>query len=244
MKRQLWLLALVGMVLLIPPHASADGDFYVIVAGSGVGAKISSLPYTISTPGFYYLADNLTAASGDGIIVNDNNVTIDLMGFSLNGNSNKCGIIMAGRNNVEIRNGTLSGWAYGIFESSVDGSSHRVLNVRAKGNTWGIMLNGTGHLIKGCTVLDSTANQGIWVEGGGASTISGNVVRNCKVGIQLGAGGIVVGNSVTSETGQTGIVLSFESAKPIMVDQNSVVGAGTHYSGGSNATAWGTNAGR
>jgi hypothetical protein len=43
---------------------------------------------------------------------------------------------------------------------------------------------------------------------------------------------------------ETGIKIPTEAGYPVMLDQNSVAGLGTHYSGGSAATAWGTNAGR
>jgi hypothetical protein len=33
--------------------ALADGDFYVVAVGGGVGTKITSLPYPINSPGFY-----------------------------------------------------------------------------------------------------------------------------------------------------------------------------------------------
>jgi len=33
----------------------AHADFYVIAGSRGIGTKIRSLPYTISSPGFYYI---------------------------------------------------------------------------------------------------------------------------------------------------------------------------------------------
>ena len=60
MKRKYWLLLLVCAVLLSGRPVLADGDFYVVVGGGGVGTKITSLPFTISAPGFYYLGSNLT----------------------------------------------------------------------------------------------------------------------------------------------------------------------------------------
>ena len=53
MKRQLWTLLLVAAVLGLAQPVWAD-DFYVIAGGGGVGTKITSLPYTITKPGFYY----------------------------------------------------------------------------------------------------------------------------------------------------------------------------------------------
>src|SRR5262249_38758199 len=47
---------------------------------------ISSLPYTIISPGSYYVTTNLTGMSGaHGITVNASDVTLDLGGFSLIG---------------------------------------------------------------------------------------------------------------------------------------------------------------
>jgi hypothetical protein len=44
---------------------------------------ISSVPFTITTPGSYYLTTNLYSPSGNGITVSANDVTIDLNGFAL-----------------------------------------------------------------------------------------------------------------------------------------------------------------
>src|SRR5689334_13892270 len=52
---------------------------------------ISSLPLTIVTPGSYYLTGNLSATS-TGITVTARDVTIDLNGFTLTGDSAHDGI--------------------------------------------------------------------------------------------------------------------------------------------------------
>ena len=57
-------------------------------AAAGVGTRITSLPKTITDSGYYYLGGNLTCASGTAITVNATNVTIDLMGFTITGNTN------------------------------------------------------------------------------------------------------------------------------------------------------------
>ena len=45
---------------------------------------ISSLPYTITESGSYYVTSNLTS-SIHGIVIDASGVTVDLMGFSLTG---------------------------------------------------------------------------------------------------------------------------------------------------------------
>ena len=132
MKRKLLLLAVVGAVLLSSAPLWADDGFYVVAVGGGVGTKISSLPYTISTPGFYYLSKDLST-SGAGITVNASHVTIDLMGFSLVGtDKTNTGIYISGKTNVEVRNGTVRFFDKGIFEDSGNGANHRIINVRVE----------------------------------------------------------------------------------------------------------------
>jgi hypothetical protein len=237
MKRKYWQLLLVFAVLLNGSPVLADGDFYVVAGGVGVGTKISSLPYTINDPGFYYVTGNLTAASGNGIIVTKDDVTIDLMGFRINGTSGGTGILLNGRKNVEVRNGTFQGWGTVISESQT-GSGHRVLNVRADTNSIGIFLYGMGHLVKGCTAL-SNASYGIFVEGG---TISGNVASQCGTGIYC-KWGSVIGNSVWCNANQKGIEVTTDAQYAAVVDQNAVSGPGTHFPGGSGSTIKGVNAG-
>jgi hypothetical protein len=175
--------------------ALADGDIYV---GSPWGTRITSIPYLISAPGSYYLGSNLTyTGSGDGIIVGADNVTIDLMGFALNGSgSGRYGISMYGRKNVEIRNGTTTGWTTGVREESLySGSLHRIINVRAVGNTEGIVLEGRGHLVKGCEATATGVNLGIYIANN-YGTVSGCRVKNVDGdGIRVG-GGLVSDNVV------------------------------------------------
>ena len=47
---------------------------------------ISSLPFTISAPGSYYIVQSLVGISGaNGISITSSRVTLDLMGFTLTG---------------------------------------------------------------------------------------------------------------------------------------------------------------
>lgn len=92
------------------------------------GGKIApSFPITISQPGNYKLAADLTVPAGlDGIVVNADNVTLDLNGFSIIGAGNcfggygqlsctgtKAGISSQKRN-LTVRNGRVSGFGWGV----------------------------------------------------------------------------------------------------------------------------------
>jgi hypothetical protein len=259
MKRKIWLLALVAAVLLSAGSVLADSDMYVVAAGRGVGTRITSLPYPINSPGFYYVTGNLTCASGNGITVNSDDVTLDLMGFRLSGNSSSVAITWLDHSNIEVRNGTLRNWGTGVaaFHFSGEVKNNRVINLRSlNNNNIGISLGGgENSLVRGCTidggdagiqtasvvannVVVNCSSFGITSSG----TISGNVVSNSGTGIKCSGGG-VIGNTVYCGLGQTGIDLSTSTGEPIMMDQNTVSGAGTHYSGGSSATVWAGSSG-
>ncbi len=265
MKRVHSFLALVGVLFLCASPVLADGDFYVVVTGGGgVGTKITTLPYIVNNPGFYYLTGNLSSLSGPGITINADDVTIDLMGFRLQGNGSGGGpgIDLNGKKNVEIRNGSLTGWGTAI-DNTVSANNHRLINLRIEGNMYfGIYLRGYSHLVKGCTISDN--GSGITLLGGG--TISGNVINNNVTGernginvdgyasitnnlvsnakrhIYLKGPGSIIGNTVKTEINQTGIVLTDSGTNKILLDQNVVGGPGVSI-GYTPSAVFGRNAG-
>jgi parallel beta-helix repeat protein len=243
------LLALVFSVMVTTGPVLADSDFYVIAGGGAtVGTKISSVPFIINTPGFYFFSRNLDHSGTEpAIFVNADNVTIDLMGFSLSHTAiSGLGMgIALGSNNVEIRNGTIRGFYIGIFSASTSGYNHRVINIAALnpgvGTSGGnILLAGTDHLVKNCTAANCGAS-GIEI---GSGTITGcRAFGNGAHGFIIEPGpGIFIGNMARNNRG-TGF--RFYSSSKIMLDQNSASDNTYNYSvGDATNTAWGTNAGR
>jgi parallel beta-helix repeat protein len=162
--------------------------------------------FMISASGSYYLTGNLSVASGNGIGIGANNVTIDLGGFELVGTGGSNGIsVLGGQSNVTIRNGTIRNFV----AKGIDGNGNskvRVENVRAINNgNRGIQVDVNG------AVIDCLA------EGNGSHGISGAsncVIRNCQSIGNTGAAshGISVGSSaqisgcVTRNNGGAGIV--------------------------------------
>jgi parallel beta-helix repeat protein len=261
MKSGWSLTVLLAAVLLFSAAPVLAQDFYVIAGGGPpVGTKITTLPYEIKNPGFYYLTGNLSySGAGNGITVASDDVTLDLMGFRVEGpgdNGNNYGIYLYdgtnGHKNVEIRNGTISGWCFGLFDKGV-GLRNRALNLRVENCLKGIDFEASysGSLIKGCTV--ESANTGILIKGGvatinavtnccygidGYGTISNNSVSNCDVcGIYCDDASSIIGNTVIATTvnpsGPTGIQIVTNN--PVLVTQNTVsVPSGcTPFSGGS-----------
>jgi hypothetical protein len=248
MKRLL-LLALVGVVVLSSAPLPADDGFYVIAVGSpNPGTKITSLPYVINNPGFYYLTQNLTySGTSNAITVSADNVTLDLMGFRListatSGNPN--GVYMFGRKNVEVKNGTLRGFWTGIYEQST-GANHRVTNVRAIygtiGGGSGIWLSGNGHLVKDCNASNNNYI-GIYV---GSGTVADCVAGdNGATGIRILGPGDVLGNAVFNNSVHN-FDLGNGVATAIMADRNSAFGCNPNYYVilNTEGVQWGINAG-
>jgi parallel beta-helix repeat protein len=167
-------------------------------AADEVRTPIDALPFTISAPGSYYLTGDLSIASTSehGITVDADNVTIDLMGYSVVGPGSGFthGIRINGRTNVEVRNGTVREFYIGIFETiTAAGSGHRVIDLRAVSNgNRGIYLEGQGHVVKDSTAANNGSHG---IESGTASTLVGNTVYgNTGYGILGGSGNTVTGN--------------------------------------------------
>jgi hypothetical protein len=222
MKRHFSLSIFICLVLLSPTAALADGDIY---AGGPYGTKITSLPYTISAPGAYYLGSNLSySGPGNGITINSDDVTLDLMGFALTysgSGTDNFGIYLDQGNNVEIRNGTIHGWEYGIhgYDTPPHTMGHRIINVRFEGNTNAVWVAGYGHLIEGCQatagsrgpgwafeahgamVIDCSVEEIYWGIGANFGIFSGNVVNNCGWGIGTSIdAGLIRGNEISNTT--------------------------------------------
>jgi len=150
---------------------------------------ISTPSFSISAPGSYYLASDLTGTSG--ITISANDVTLDLNGFTLSGtagNSSPGIRINSGRRNVEIRNGTIANWGqFGV--NGLGTEAIRLLNLTAYNNA-----------------TFATSHSGLLVG-------DRSVVKNC-VADANSAGGIVVGkNSIVSEcmarsNGSSGITVA------------------------------------
>jgi len=118
---------------------------------------ISFLPFTITTPGSYYLTTNLTGvANQNGISISTNNVTIDLNGFTLSGGGGGSGEAIwspTAQQNLIVRNGTVRNWPGSGINFYDGGSSLTIVqNIQSISNGF------TGFAIKnGSRVTDCIA---------------------------------------------------------------------------------------
>jgi hypothetical protein len=155
---------------------------------------VSSLPFTITQPGSYFLTKNLTGSSGDGITVQSDDVTIDLNGFTLSGAPGTFSGISEGpfsptRQRWTIRNGTIANWPNSaIFAQHVQNGTFADLNIAGNG------INGSEAL----------------VAGGGMTVRNVKATGNFASGIVIGAVSTVA-DTVAASNGGDGIVVESQA---------------------------------
>ncbi len=193
------------------------------------------LPITLSAPGSYRLAQNITGCGGgaDGIDITAAGVTLDLGGFSMTGvgGSNAAIRVFPGASNAVVRNGTVNGWgSFGVDIEAANGliadlnvssggymgifvfgasASARISRCATTGNAaTGIYVSDGAHaIVEGCESA-SNGNYGVATRLGSTITIVGSDVHdNAWSGIDLfgGTGSTVINNTVKSQ-GANGIV--------------------------------------
>lgn len=223
-----WILALFLGALI--PYAHAQGPL-LPPAGPAPTMRtlqqieprtpISGLPYAITQPGSYYLETNLAAAVGsNGITISTNDVTLDLLGFTLAGATNSAyGIGVVGiRRNMVIRNGVIRGFGIGVDASGADNSRYQDLRVVL--NRGDGLRIGQYAVLEGCLVMENA--------GDGLQGYQGTVVRNCVVssnslnGILLGPDSLAA-DCLVADNGQAGLVAGANST----VERCQVLRSGT-----------------
>lgn len=190
---------------------------------------ISALPYPITESGSYYLTGNMDV-SGDGITVEADDVTIDLMGYTITGDgSSGYGIYINGRSNVEIRNGTVKTFGQrGIYEPiSSEIRGNRIISIRVVENgSYGIFLSSTQNQVKNCT---ASGNIGTGIFAGTGSTVTNNTAYdNGSYGFSIGLGSTVI-NNTAYDNASTGISADYGST---------VTGNTAHDNGGTGIYAY------
>lgn len=215
MRKVLSVFSFVTMLLFVVSVMAADKVVVIPLNTSSpvyiAGTEITSLPYTITSSGLYFITKDLTLSpsTNHGILIAADNVTLDLMGFSLIGPGSSYpaggfGINLTGRSNIEIRNGTVTNFgSKAIAENSGYQSGadcNRIINIRAIDNRSGIILNNFGNRVEKCTVKRVTSGSAIYA--GYGSTVKGNVCfLNWNDGIQAGLGSTIIGNTVSDNGG-------------------------------------------
>jgi len=171
--------ALAGVVSggpLDPPAPPASTDGVRLP-----GTPISTAPFTISSPGNYYLTrDIVTTAPGSAITVMSDYVTIDLMGFTMQpGFGAATAIDASSSSRLTVRNGRLA-----FFTNSID-------------NT-----NGSDGRFEGLSIQPTT---GLAIKTGDRAAVSNVDIYSGASPVSLGKSARVDGLSVNSPSSGTSL---------------------------------------
>lgn len=235
-----WLIASAGGAQAV------DGTILITQAraltGNVTPGDAAGFPVTISQPGSYRLASNLTVPNENttAIEIRANSVTLDLNGFTIEGPV-KCedpggGVIVCDKNgsgfgvvtgtnvfHTVVVNGTVRGM--GFLGMQLNGES-QVRHVQVIGNAHG-GLRGAANSNVSENVVSSNGGDGINILAGLGSLVTANVVFfNTGRGITIATGGVITGNTVT---GNTGIGLDLDTTTGY---SNNVV----NFNGGGNVS--------
>lgn len=208
--------AVIGLVAFggdLDPPAGPIGPTMKTLDEVEPRTAIASLPFTITSPGSYYLTGDLSTA-GNGVSVQARDVTIDMMGFTVTGPGPESGATglftsSASAENLTLRNGAFRSFENGVVvlfdEISENGSTiehMRVLDVKHIG----IDVRGVNNLVLNC-FADRSSVPAQFLSTGIVAT--GGVIKGCRArgfhnGIS-GTNGVVITECIAIG-GERGIV--------------------------------------
>jgi len=165
--------------------------------------------YIINQPGSYYLSGNIVATKARAIKIGASDVTLDLRGFRISTSvaGTTVGVDVVGQQRATIRNGTVTGFAYGI---GADANSHAcaIHDVALTGCTFrAIIAAGNGGLIDSCRFYGNSGESCI-------NSGPGAIVSNCAAysnnltfaAIYVHAGSSVINCNVQATAGSAGFI--------------------------------------
>ncbi len=224
---------------------------------------ISSVPYTISSPGKYVLGFNVAmgSASGPAITVAASEVDLDLGGYNLiGGTSATSGVYVSGAAVVHVRNGYITGFTTGV--TVYNASDVEVTGLSIGGCQQGMYLYGQdldvhGNLVK--EIVSASTSNAVGIYAAGQSLrIRDNTVRNVRAGntvysstailINSSLGdftwGGIEGNRIYLAAGLAnsyGIAVMNGSTMNVLANQVFNTKTGIYYAGSGGSIKYGNN---
>jgi hypothetical protein len=189
------LIVCASIAIAIFASTAAHAQRIPIAVENATGAAAAKAMTVISKPGSYLLSRNLTVtrAGIDGVLITSPNVTLNLQGFTVSGNSSaNNGINATGQNNVVIVDGIVTGFG-GTAVIAGDAANISALTVTANGSGINCSIGSLvqGNIIhantgEGLTFSDTTGGYlGNVLQGNGGSTSPG-ATGQVTGGISLG----------------------------------------------------------
>jgi len=209
------------ILLLLAACMATVSGFGFETAQTVTATPITTVPYTINTPGNYYLSAGLAAPGNDNwaIIITANNVTLDLNGSDLLGvpGSTDYGIYVNGTSNVTIKNGSLNetpangngapAYVYGIV--LLNAVNTTIDNIQIVSAIYPIVdTSGVGNQVKNCTI--NTSAFGIIFSACSGCVASDNILTGVNLYAlltQSSLGCLFKNNTVHYSAGVPGMIL-------------------------------------
>lgn len=193
--------------------------------------------FIINQPGSYYLTTNIVGVNSKrGINVSNNDVTLDLNGFALQGVSGAQDAIFVSNTftNITIRNGRIEGWA-STFGIRCFAPYTTIERLTITGNLNGVDCAASNSVVRDC-IVSGNSRAGIDIVLTGGSLVTGNVCVGNNSSRDANSAGIYVsgfnnrieGNHVTG-TGSGGYGITVAGGTGNIIIRNSVEGGGTNY---------------
>jgi parallel beta-helix repeat protein len=207
-----------------PTMVTLDEINAAALAAGDARTPISSPQFLITSPGSYYLTQNLTGSAGNsGIVIDADNVTVDLNGFEVAGvPGSGAGIVVINSHvNVSVINGTVRGWgASGVELQTADGGL--VANLRSLNNDLDGLRVGDTHVMQDIVAIGN-GQFGI-VTGAGCAATRCTAAQNLLGGIHLDSG-CSLSNSSAFRNDDAGITLG-EATSAVNCSARGNAGAG------------------
>ena len=213
----LFIVMFLSAINIKPAKAEWTGTVYIRADGS---IDPPDAPITTYDNVTYTLTANITS-SGDGIVVERDNIIIDGAGYTLEGTGAEWskGIDLSGRTNVTVSNTQIKNFYYGILLNS--SSNNSIVGNNVANNEHGIWLEySSNNSIYGNNVIannwygilvDYSSNNsifgnsivnncyGIWLYSSSNNIISYNTFFNDGLFVQFSYGNVVVNNLVNNK---------------------------------------------
>ena len=184
-------LALLGLMALFAWTKPASAETY-----HACNSYISVVPATITQPGVYCLATNLSSASSTTFVtVNTNNVTIDCNGHLMDATGAGLGNTSTGvyanvRNGTQVRNCTFKGFKSAVWLIGSTGKGNVVEDNVVDGSTYiGIIMNGDNSVARRNQVLNTGGSTLYATPYGIYAYNSVDLIDNTVAGVTARAGG-------------------------------------------------------
>lgn len=213
------------------------------VRSTGIAINATNTPpdastlFVISSPGSYYLTGNLTgAATKSGIAVAADNVSIDLNGFTMTGNSGITAIIVtSARKNITISNGTMTNWGSNAINAQ-NATNALITDMQASGNAGDAFVVGANSILRN-VIAASNGAAGISVVGNNNRIERNNAISNTAYGIHVtGTKNLIVENNANGNTPDYSIAAGNNSGQIVpSPGANFVVPAWANFAGGCSA---------